>query len=132
MAQRSGGIDLPRDLPAFLASLSPEHQRIVIALRDVIVHAVPAVEVSIVWGALSFHRPDIGGRVKGGVCMIEVKEGAVRLEFIHGVRLPDPDHVLQGTAKSKRFVVVRSPRDAASPRIASLVIEAAEVVKGFS
>lgn len=63
------------------------------------------------WDSLSYHRPDIGGRVKGAICLIVVKKSEVRLDFIHGVRLSDPSQLLQGDQKSKRFVSIRNLSD---------------------
>jgi hypothetical protein len=114
-----------KDLSAFLAELPAEVQEIVLALRSVIGRTIPLVEESLLWGGLSYHRPDIGGRVKGAVCLIGVKGGEVRLDFIHGVRLPDPAGLLQGHRLSKRFVPIRTVLEAQRPEIAALIWEAA-------
>jgi len=112
-------------LDEFLDSLSPEARKLVSALRNVIRRAVPEAEESIVWGALSYHRPEVGGRVKGAVCQIVVKGDKVRLDFIHGIRLADPHGLLQGDRVSKRFVPITSVADARRPEVAALIDEAA-------
>ena len=84
------------DLKAFLDALTPETGELVSALRDVVRRTVPHAEESLLWGGLSYHRPQVGGRVKGAVCQIGAKGGQVRLGFIHGVRLADPGGLLQG------------------------------------
>jgi hypothetical protein len=61
------------DLKAFLDGLPPETRRRASALRDVVRHTVPHAGESLVRGSLSYHRPEIGGRVKGAVCLIVVK-----------------------------------------------------------
>jgi hypothetical protein len=78
------------DLTPFFDGLSVKTHRLVLALRNVVRRAVPDAEESLVWGSLSYHCPHIGGRVKGAVCQIVVKPNQVRLDFIHGVRLADP------------------------------------------
>jgi hypothetical protein len=50
------------DVRAFLRSLSPEVRSVVSGLRAVVQRAVPEAEESILWGGLSYHRPDVGGR----------------------------------------------------------------------
>jgi hypothetical protein len=117
---------MDRDVRAFLDRLSPENRDVVSALRAVVRRTVPQAEESNVWGSLSYHRPDVGGRVKGAVCMIAVKKGGVRLDFIHGIRLTDPAGLLlRGRQVSKRFVMIESAADAKRPEVAALIREAA-------
>ena len=80
---------------------------------------------SLLWGGLSYHRPQVGGRVKGAVCQIGFKVGQVRLEFIHGIRLHDALGILQGDLLSKRFVVIETVDDTERPEIEALIREAA-------
>ena len=113
------------DLKAFLDALTPETGELVSALRDVVRRTVPHAEESLLWGGLSYHRPQVGGRVKGAVCLIVVQGGRVRLDFIHGIRLADPCGLLQGDGASKRFVPIGTAADAGRPEITALVREAA-------
>jgi hypothetical protein len=96
----------------------------VVALREVVRRTAPDAEESLLWGGLSYHRPWIGGRVKGAVCQISVVCGEVRLEFIHGVRLDDPRKLLRGDRLSKRYVPIRSVAEAWRPEIVELIEEA--------
>lgn len=111
---------------ALLDGLSPLGRKIVLALRKQITRAVPAAEESILWGGISYHRPWIGGRVKGALCQIGFKNKEV-LEFIHGVRLVDPERLLQGNALSKRFIRVAA---AERPEVAALIRAAAALDPG--
>ena len=115
------------DVKAFLDALPFEVRELVLAMRKVVRRTVPQAEESIVWGSLSYHRPEVGGRVKGAVCQIVVKGGQVWLDFIYGIRLADPCGVLQGNQVSKRFVPIGSVADAERPEIAELIREAAEL-----
>ncbi len=115
------------EVSAFLNSLPPDVRDLVSSLRAAVRRAVPEAEESVLWGGLSYHRPQVGGRVKGAVCQIVVKRGRVRLDFIHGIRLADPSGLLQGDQVSKRFVPIATAADAERPEIAALIEEAAAV-----
>jgi hypothetical protein len=112
------------DLEAFLDTLDPEARKVVVALRRVVRRTVPKAKESLLWGGLSYHRPKIGGRVKGAVCQIGVKRGQVRLDFIHGIRLTDPARLLRGDRLSKRYIVIATTEDAERPEVAALIREA--------
>jgi len=114
-----------RPIESFLYSLPADLGEIVVALRDKIRRTLPEAAESILWGGLSYHRPDVGGRVKGAVCLIGVKGGEVRLDFIHGIRLVDPSGLLRGDRLSKRFVPIETLADVERPEIAALIREAA-------
>jgi hypothetical protein len=113
------------EIESFLYSLPADVGEIVVALRDMIRKTIPQAEESVLWGSLSYHRPQVGGRVKGAVCLIGVKGGRARLDFIHGIRLADPSGLLQGHQASKRFVVIETVADVERPEIAALIREAA-------
>ena len=113
------------ELKAFFDTLAPETKPLVLALRDVVRRTVPHAEESLLWGGLSYHRPQVGGRVKGAVCQIVAKGDKVRLDFIHGVRLADPRGLLLGNRVSKRFVPIGSVADAGRREVADLIRDAA-------
>jgi len=113
------------DITEFLNSLSPVMKKRVSALRNVIQRTAPDAEESVLWGGLSYHRPQVGGRVKGAVCQIAVKGECVRLDFIHGIRLADPCGLLQGDGVSKRFVPIETVADTERPEVIFLIQQAA-------
>ena len=113
------------DPKAFLDALAPETRQLVMALRDMVRRTVPHAEEALLWGGLSYHRPQVSGRGKGAVRQIVVKAGQVRLDFIHGIRLADPCGVLQGDRASKRFVPIGTVTEAERPEIVALIREAA-------
>jgi hypothetical protein len=115
------------NIRAFVHALPNDERIIVAALRKVIHRSAPQAVETILWGGLSYHRPNIGGRVKGAVCQIGVKNGQVRLDFIHGIHLTDPLHLLQGNRLSKRFILISSKAEAERPEVAALIREAADV-----
>ncbi len=118
---------VPRGVREFLTGLSEDPRRVVLALRELVRGTVPDAEETLLWGGLSYHRPAVGGRVKGAVCQVTCKKGSVRLEFIHGVRLADPAALLRGSRRSKRYVEVRTVEEARDSRLAELIREASTV-----
>jgi len=113
------------DVRALIEGLGPGVRERVLALRRVVRAVAPEAEESVLWGGLSYHRPQVGGRVKGAVCQIVAKHGKLRLEFIHGVRLADPRGLLRGKRVSKRFVPIGCRADAEWPEVAALIRAAA-------
>jgi hypothetical protein len=119
--ERQSPRKLEVELRGLLAKDSLTTRRIVAALRRVVRENASGTEESILWRGLSYHRPEVGGRVKGAVCQITWKRGRVRLEFIHGVRLADPHGLLRGACVSKRSMAIESTGDAARPEVAALI-----------
>jgi hypothetical protein len=126
MARRSPSLEVK----AFLRDLPPAAGKIAAALRRVVAANAPGAVESVVWGALSYHRPWIGGRVRGAVWQIVIRRGVVRLDLIHGVQLADPGGRLQGDGVSKRFVPVASAAAARHPDLARLIRAAARYAPG--
>ncbi|MFO0864480.1 MAG: DUF1801 domain-containing protein [Gemmataceae bacterium] len=114
------------DISEFIAGLPPDMRRLVSALRKLVRRTAPEAEESMVWGSLSYHRPNVGGRVKGSLCLIVAKKGEVRLDFIHGVRLADPASLLRGRQTSKRYVLIENRAMIDLPEVADLIRQAAE------
>lgn len=112
------------EVKAHLKSLSSEVRDRVLALREIILQTVPGVLESVVWRSLSYHRPQVGGRVKGAVCQIVVKGTQVRLDFIHGIRLADPADLLTGHRKSKRSVLIETVGETTRPQVVELIRQA--------
>ena len=72
----------------------------------------PGLNETISFNSICFYKPDSPYRTIGGnVCMIGRKDDCLHLGFIHGAALPDPDGLLKGAAKAKRYVEIRKRRD---------------------
>jgi hypothetical protein len=113
---------------AFVAAIPARQRTTVAELRALIRKLVPEAKETVLWGSLSYHRPRVGGRVKGAVCLITPKTEAVHLGFIHGASLADPAGLLQGTRRAKRFVPVRRISEIDRQALADLVRAAGEYV----
>jgi hypothetical protein len=113
------------EIERFLSFTPLGVKEIALELRNLIAAACPQATERILWGGLSYHDPAKGGPVKGAICQIELKKDHVRLGFIHGARLNDPDSLLSGRRLSKRYVLVNSYEDAPWEAISVLIQEAA-------
>ena len=94
------------------------------ALREVVLADFPdAVEiVRLGDGAASY---GVGPKkMSESHVYVAPKTAHVNLGFWHGVALPDPAGLLEGTGKRMRHVKVRSVEDARRPEIAALVAAA--------
>lgn len=115
------------EVQRFLAHVPPGFQDIALELRDILASVCPEATERILWGGLSYHDSAKGGPIRGAICQIEFFEDHVRLSFVHGVRLEDPDNLLQGDRKSKRYVRITSYENAPWEAIRSLIEAAARL-----
>jgi hypothetical protein len=107
----------------YLENFPPRLHDIVWELRNIVASVAPtATEVTRRNGLTYFHEPR-GGPVSAGICQILLHPDHVRLAFIHGAFLPDPDHFLEGGQRYKRFIRIdsyeRAPWEALKSMIAS-------------
>ncbi len=90
----------------------PMHLRdIALELRNLVASIAPQASERILWKGLSYYDRDRGGPVKAGICQIEIHRDHVRLSFIHGAFLDDPQHRLEGARLAKRYVRLKSFED---------------------
>lgn len=97
-----------QEIERFLQHKPVHLQEIVLELRNLVAGATPQATEKIQWKGLSYYDASRGGVVKGGICQIGIHSDHVRLSFIHGAFLPDPEGLLQGDRKAKRFVRLTS------------------------
>jgi hypothetical protein len=82
-------------------------------LRNMVARLAPEATERIVAGkGLSYHHAKRGGPVRAGICGIEIHEDHVRLAFVHGAFLPDPEKLLRGDRIAKRFLEIRTFNEA--------------------
>jgi hypothetical protein len=110
-----------------LAFAAPEAREIALEVRNIVAGVAPEAVESALWGGISYHDARKGGRVRGAICAVRIRNGAVELPFIHGVRLADPDGLLQGAQKSKRSLRIASYDAAPWEAIRRLVAAAASL-----
>lgn len=96
---------------------------IALELRNIVLTAAPQATERALAGGLGYHDAARGGPVKAGICLISIHEDHVRLSFIHGAFLPDPQGLLQseGGRKAKRYLAIDSYEEAPWAAIEELV-----------
>ena len=98
--------DLVLELREFVLNAAPEAAEAEQALRE------EAAAETIKFNSLCYYKPDQPyGVIGGNICAISARDDCVHLGFIHGAFLPDPEGRLQGTAKAKRYIELRSSKD---------------------
>jgi hypothetical protein len=110
------------ELAAFLVGRPPRVRALVLEMRDLVRRCAPESVEAVRFACLCYFLPDQPfGSIGGNVCLIEIHGREVRLSFLHGSSLPDPGRLLAGTAKAKRFVVIRSKTDPPRKGLEALV-----------
>lgn len=115
------------EVEGFLRFARPDLREIALEVRNLVISAAPAASERILWRGLSYHDPAKGGPVKGAICQVEVRRDCVRVGFIHGVRLQDPNSLLFGHRLSKRFVEISDFESAPWQAIEDLIEQAARL-----
>ena len=110
-----------QEIERFLQHKPLHLQEIVLELRNLVAAVAPQATEKIQWKGLSYYDAERGGVVKGGICQIGIYPDHVRLSFIHGAFLPDPEDLLQGDRKAKRYVLISSFEDAPWEALQALI-----------
>jgi hypothetical protein len=115
-----------RDVERFLLFQPPSLRELALELRDLVLTAVPQAAEVLRWKGLVYFRPELGGPVRGSLCLITLHKDHVRLGFIHGAFLPDPSELLQSEGrKYKRFVALPAGEEPDWEALRDLVTAAA-------
>jgi hypothetical protein len=101
-----------RDIELYLAQLAPylsiELRDIVFELRDMIAAIAPTATETLHRKGFTYYFAERGGPVSAGICQINLERDHIRLAFIHGSFLPDPNGLLKGDQLYKRYVKITS------------------------
>ena len=112
--------ELMRDWPNEVCDLALE-------LREFVLKVAPEADEKIAFHALCYYKSGQPyGVIGGNVCMIGPRDDVLHLGFIHGAFLPDPEGLLQGTAKSARHIKLRDPKDIHRRALKALIRAAVE------
>jgi hypothetical protein len=85
-----------------------ELQDILWELRNLISAVAPAATEALHPYGITYYDSARGGPVSGGICQIGICKDHIRLGFVHGAFLPDPDGLLVGETRYKRYVPIDS------------------------
>lgn len=114
-----------RAIENYLERIQPDLQELIWELRNLIASAAPAASEVTHRNGLIYFDPARGGHVSAGICQILVHPDHLRLAFIHGAFLPDPEHLLQGDEKYKRYVRLDSYENAPWEALKELITASA-------
>jgi len=87
-----------------LATIPPELQEIVLELRSLVADVAPDATEKTHSRGFSYYFEQHGGPVSAGLCQIGIFPDHIRLGFIHGSFLPDPQGLLIGESKYKKHL----------------------------
>ena len=104
-----------------LKNLKPEFLNIILELRNLVVSVAPEATEVFQRNGLSYYFGERGGPLTAGICKIGIKKDHIRLIFLHGVFLPDPDHLLQGNQIAMRHIKITSFQDAPWEELQKLI-----------
>jgi hypothetical protein len=127
MGDEDAGFRPIAEVERVLAHFPAEVRDIALELRSIVSSACPAATERVLWRGLSYHDPARGGPVGGAICQIELERDQVRLAFIHGARLSDEEHLLQGDRLSKRYLEIESFDEAPWSAVQEIIREAARL-----
>ena len=109
-----------------LIGLPQEFRDIVIEIRNLVVSIAPDATETAHSRGFSYYFAGQGGPVSAGICQIGIYSDHVRLAFIHGSFLPDPEGLLEGAEMYKRFVRLTSFENAPWDALDALVRASAQ------
>lgn len=110
-----------KEIERCLAYIPPGLRDSVLELRNIIHALAPGVTEVIQRKGFTYYYKERGGPVSAGVCQIGLYPDHVRLAFIHGAFLPDPQGLLRGSEKYKRHVVLVSFEEAPWEALTELI-----------
>ncbi len=93
-----------RYVEKYLQQYAPDLRDIVLELRNIVAQVAPHATESQHSRGFSYFHQQLGGPVSAGICQVAIFGDHVRLGFIHGTFLPDPDHLLVGDPKYKKHI----------------------------
>ena len=85
---------------------------IVLEIRNIVVSVAPEATERQHSRGFSYYYKERGGPVSAGICQIGIFPDHIRLGFIHGAFLPDPEGLLVGDPKYKKHLRIYHYEDA--------------------
>jgi hypothetical protein len=101
-----------RFIEKHLQHVQPELRDIVLEIRNIVASVAPGATESQHSRGFSYYHKERGGPVSAGICQIGIFRDHIRLGFIHGAFLPDPQGLLIGEPKYKKHIRIYSYEEA--------------------
>ena len=96
----------------YLLQVPPELRDIVLEIRNIVAEIAPGATEVVHSRGFSYYYKERGGPVSAGICQIGIFRDHIRLGFIHGAFLPDPQGLLVGEPKYKKHIRIYSYEEA--------------------
>jgi len=104
-------------------SRTPQNIReLVFEVREQILSYLPEHKESIRWDAIVFDKPGARATVKDNICYLRPRNSTLEIGFGLGVFLDDPYHLLQGSGRYKRQIVIKTISDYEHVAVQTLVM----------
>ena len=100
-----------RSIEKHLEMVTPELRDIVLEIRNIVASVAPSATERNHSRGFSYYFKERGGPVSAGICQVGIFSDHVRLGFIHGAFLPDPQGLLVGEPKYKKHIRLYSYED---------------------
>ncbi len=114
-----------REIELCLQYLPAELRDIALELRSLIVAVAPTATEVVHRKGFTYYDEDRGGPVSAGIYQIRLQTDHIRLAFVHGAFLPDPQGLLEGNRKAMRYVKLYSYNQAPWDDLKALITASA-------
>lgn len=108
------------DFQAFIAAYSQPVADLAWELRKVVVDCLPEI-IEQIDGPAKMVAYCYGQQYDQMICTIIPSKKGLKLGFYRGVDLPDPDHLLEGSAKTSRYIVISGKEQIRSHAVTKLL-----------
>ncbi|MGK7397356.1 MAG: DUF5655 domain-containing protein [Candidatus Cyclobacteriaceae bacterium M3_2C_046] len=116
--------------PDFLSLMGYKDQELVelfLDLRAYVLHLFPASNELLYHTRILSAAYSVSEKLTDAFCHIPVYNQHLNLGFNLGAKLPDPEHLLQGTGKLIRHIKIKQPGDYNNPKVRALLEAAYEL-----
>lgn len=111
-----------KEVDKLIAKLDPSFTEIVGTLRDLVFEAEPEIEEKIKWKQPVYS-------LNGDVCYIGIFKKHIDFGFFKGVKLTDPEDVLEGSGSHLRYVKIRNIKDIKKKKFKTFIKDAVKLNK---
>jgi len=89
--------------------LSQDFQDVILEIHGIVAAVNPQATERLDRSGVTYFDANRGGPVTAGICQVLLREDHLRLSFIHGALMPDPQHLLVKEGRlAKRYLVIKS------------------------
>lgn len=119
---------MEKNIDDFLSNYSDEVFTSALKLREIILATLPGITEQLDLPARMIAYC-YGQKYAELICVIIPSKKGLKLGFNRGSKLPDPDHLLEGSGKISRYVVIQSEKDIRPAAIKRLLVNALKLYK---